>query len=131
MPQGACPYHGACLEGLASGPAMEQRWGVPGRELPPDHPAWGLEAHYLAQMCVTAIMTVSPEKIVLGGGVMGQKHLFPMIRQETMRLLGGYIACLENADDLIVPPACYPDSGLIGALLLAEEAAKNAKDWNV
>ncbi len=124
MPQGICPYHGACLEGLASGPAMEKRWGAPAKELPPDHPAWELEAHYLAQMCVTAVMTVSPEKIVLGGGVMGQKQLFPLIRRETMRLLGGYIACLENADGLIVPPACYPDSGLIGALLLAERAAK-------
>ena len=130
MPQGICPYHGACLEGLASGPAMEARWGVPGRELPPDHPAWELEAHYLAQMCVTAIMTVSPEKIVLGGGVMGQKHLFPLIRQETVRLLGGYIAGIGNAEDLIVPPACYPDSGLIGSLLLAEGAAKKEKEMN-
>ena len=67
MPQGVCPYHTACLEGLASGPAIEKRWGVSARELPQGHKAWALEAHYLAQMCVAALMILSPEKIVLGG----------------------------------------------------------------
>lgn len=122
MPQGCCPYHGACLEGLASGPALEKRWGVPARELPADHPAWELEAHYLAQMCVTALMMVSPRRIILGGGVMGQSHLFPMIRRETMRLLGGYLACVQETDSLIVPPVCAPNSGILGAALLAERA---------
>lgn len=122
MPQGCCPYHGACLEGLASGPALEKRWGVPARQLPADHPAWELEAHYLAQMCVTALMMVSPRRIVLGGGVMGQSHLFPMIRRETMRLLGGYLSCVQETDSLIVPPACAPNSGILGAALLAERA---------
>ena len=124
MPQGICPYHGSCLEGLASGPAIEKRWGKSAKELPPDHPAWALEAHYLAQMCVAALMILSPEKIVLGGGVMGQKHLFPMIRKETLRLLNGYLCCVENLDDVIVPPACFPDSGLLGSLLLAKKALK-------
>ncbi|MBE5783102.1 MAG: ROK family protein [Clostridiales bacterium] len=127
MPQGACPYHVSCLEGLASGPAMEKRWGVPGRELPPDHPAWKLEAHYLAQMCVAALMMVSTEKIILGGGVMSQKQLFPMIREEVLRMLGGYLHCVENADDLIVPPACWPDSGLLGSVLLAKMALEEKK----
>lgn len=123
MPLGACPYHEGCLEGLASGPALEKRWGVPARELPENHVAWGIEAHYLAQMCVTALLTVSPEKIILGGGVMGQKQLYPMIREETARLLNGYLPCADRLDDLIVPPLCYPDSGLMGALLLAKNAA--------
>ncbi|MBR1585015.1 MAG: ROK family protein [Clostridia bacterium] len=124
MPQGICPYHRGCLEGLAAGPAIEKRWGVSAKELPADHPAWRIEAHYLAQMCVNALMTVSPEKIILGGGVMGQKHLFPMIRRETERLLGGYLAPVKDLDQLIVPPACFPDSGLIGSLLLAKRAAE-------
>ena len=121
MPQGCCPYHRNCLEGLASGPAIEKRWGRPARELPPDHPAWDLEAHYLAQMCVDALMAVSPERIILGGGVMGQTHLFPMIRKETERLLGGYLACVRDLDALIVPAACAPNSGILGAALLAKK----------
>lgn len=124
MPQGVCPYHEGCLEGLASGPAMQKRWGVPGKELPPDHIGWKIEAHYLAQMCVTALMTLAPEKIILGGGVMGQKQLFPMIREETNRLLGGYLPFADDLDRLIVPPECYPDSGLMGSLLLAQKALK-------
>ena len=121
MPQGVCPYHTACLEGLASGPAIEKRWGVSARELPQGHKAWELEAHYLAQMCVAALMTVSAERIILGGGVMNQSFLFPMIRRETLWLLGGYIACVDNLDSLIVSPACFPDSGLLGSLLLAKK----------
>ena len=121
-PDGFCPYHKGCLEGAASGPAIEKRWGKNARELPPDHPAWALEAHYLAQMCMNLMMTVSPEKIILGGGVMGQEHLFPMIRKELMRLINGYIPCVQNAEELVVPPVCYPDSGLMGSLLLAKKA---------
>lgn len=119
-PDGFCPYHTGCLEGLASGLAMEERWGVSARNLAPDHPAWGMEAYYLGQMCVNLMMTVSPEKIILGGGVMGQSHLLPMIQKEMMRLLNGYIPCLQKEENLVVPPVCYPDSGLIGALLLAK-----------
>ena len=127
MKEGVCPFHRGCLEGLASGPAIEKRWGVKGKDLPPDHPAWELEAHYLAQLCVTALMTISPEKIILGGGVMGQSHLFTMIHKETERLLGGYLACVDDISSLIVPPACFPDSGLMGSLLLAKKAWE-AKD---
>ncbi|MBQ9263038.1 MAG: ROK family protein [Clostridia bacterium] len=127
MPQGICPYHRGCLEGLAAGPAIEKRWGVSAKELPPDHPAWKMEAHYLAQMCVTALMTVSPEKIILGGGVMSQRHLFPMIWRETERLLGGYLAPVKDVSALIVPPACFPDSGLIGSLLLAKMAKEERR----
>ena len=90
-PVGFCPFHQGCLEGLASGPAIEKRWGVKAYELPPDHEAWELEAAYLAQMCMNAICAFSPEKIILGGGVMQQKHLFPLIRRKTLDLLNGYV----------------------------------------
>jgi fructokinase len=78
--KGVCPYHGDCLEGLASGPAIEARWGKPATELPPDHPAWTLEADYLAQACFQMACILSPQAIVLGGGVMDQRQLFPLIR---------------------------------------------------
>ena len=124
-PVGFCPYHQGCLEGLASGPAIEKRWGRKGYELPPDHDAWELEAAYLAQMCVNAICAFSPEKIILGGGVMQQKHLFPLIRQKTRKLLNGYIQAkeiLDNIDSYIVEPGLGTKSGAIGALLLARRA---------
>ena len=124
-PAGFCPYHEGCLEGLASGPAMEKRWGMSARELEPDHPAWAMEAHYLAQMCVNAIVSFSPEKIILGGGVMQQQHLFPLIRRETLRLLGGYVqhsAILNGMEDYIVPPGLKTESGIKGAFLLAKRA---------
>ena len=124
-PHGFCPYHDGCLEGMANGPAIEKRWGVPARELPPEHPAWKLEAEYLAQMCVSTILTLSPERIVLGGGVMHQLHLFPMVRRRTLEMLGGYVAhpsVLEHIDEYIVPPALGDNSGAKGSLLLAVRA---------
>lgn len=122
-PQGFCPYHKGCLEGMACGPAIEKRWGCSAKELTQDHPAWVLEAHYLAQMCANAIVTFSPEKIILGGGVMQQEHLFPMIRRETLTLLGGYVqhpAILNGMEDYIVPPGLSVNSGVMGAFLLAK-----------
>ena len=124
-PAGFCPYHKGCLEGLASGPAMEKRWGIKAQDLPPDHEAWDLEAAYLAQMCMNAVCAFSPEKIILGGGVMQQKHLFPLIRQKTKALLNGYIhvgEITEHIDDYIVEPGLGTKSGATGALLLAREA---------
>ena len=123
MEKGNCPYHEACLEGLAAGPSIEKRWGVSARELGPDHPAWELEAHYLAQVCAIALTTLATEKIILGGGVMSQTHLFPMIRKKTAELLNGYLQSPNalNLDNTIVPPQCFPVSGLIGSLLLAME----------
>ena len=124
-PAGFCPYHQGCLEGLASGPAMEKRWGTKAQYLPPDHEAWGLEAAYLAQMCMNAVCAFSPEKIILGGGVMQQKHLFPLIRQKTKDLLNGYIhvrEITERIDTYIVEPGLGTKSGATGALLLAREA---------
>jgi fructokinase len=123
---GVCPYHGDCLEGLASGPAMRARWGVAADTLPPDHPAWKLEAHYLALACVNFICTLSPQRIILGGGVMNQSQLFPLIRQETQSLLNGYVqapAILQHIDAYIVPPALGGRAGVLGALALAEQVA--------
>ena len=127
MPDGVCPYHKGCLEGLAAGPSLTRRWGKPGKELPPDHKAWVLEAGYLAQLCHNAIMTLSPKKIILGGGVMGQTFLLDMIRARTVELLGGYLTSPVLEDGLkgyIVAPGLGTDSGIMGSWLLAVEAVK-------
>ena len=130
-PAGFCPYHPGCLEGLASGPAIEKRWGTNARNLVPDHPAWRLEAAYLAQMCMNAVCAFSPEKIILGGGVMQQKHLFPLIRQKTREMLNGYIRAKEILEDIgsyIVEPGLGTKSGATGALLLAKQACHPESD---
>jgi len=124
---GACPYHGDCLEGLASGPALEKRWGQRAETLPANHPAWDLEAHYLALALVNYICTLSPQRIVIGGGVMEQSQLFPRIRHEVQQLLNGYIrslAILETIDAYIVPPGLGKRSGVLGAIALAQMTAQ-------
>lgn len=123
---GSCPYHGDCLEGMASGPALEARWGRPAAALPPDHPAWALEAHYLACALVNVVCTLSPQRVVMGGGVMHQAHLFPMIRAQLRARLNGYVqapALLAGIDAYVVPPALGDRAGVLGALALAEEMA--------
>jgi len=123
--EGSCHFHGDCLEGLASGPSIEKRWGVAAKALSPGHPAWALEAHYLALGIVSWIYTLSPQKVILGGGVMAQGHLFPLIRREVQSLLAGYIqskSILEGIDEYIVPPALGSRAGVLGALALAREA---------
>jgi fructokinase len=125
---GTCPYHGDCWEGLASGPALERRWGRPGAGLPPDHPAWPLEAHYIAQGIANLVCALSPQRLVLGGGVMSQPHLFPLVRAEVQRLLNGYVqspAILEAIDAYLVPPALGPYAGVLGAFVLAEQALES------
>ncbi|MBV9304232.1 MAG: ROK family protein [Acidobacteriaceae bacterium] len=122
---GLCPYHGDCLEGLACGPAMQARWGVPGIELPPAHPAWALEAEYLALAVLNLTMTLSPRRILLGGGVMQQPRLFGLMREEFARLLNGYIQHRELSDHLdkyLMPPQLGGRSGVLGALILGEQA---------
>ena len=124
-PRGVCPYHDGCLEGLAAGPGIGARIGGDARNLPDDHPTFMIEAEYLAQMCVNLILTLSPQRILLGGGVMQRSALFPAIRARTLELLGGYVqspAVLEHIDELIVPPALFPESGLVGAYLLGKKA---------
>jgi fructokinase len=119
---GWCPFHADCLEGLVCGPALEARWGQRGETLPPEHPAWDLEAHYIALGLATWICTLSPQRIILGGGVMRQAHLFPRIRTQVLALLNGYIQApeiLERIADYIVPPALGGNAGVLGAIALA------------
>jgi fructokinase len=119
---GCCPFHGDCLEGLASGPAIEKRWHARPESLPQDHPAWRLEAHYLAVGLTTVICTLSPRRIILGGGVMKQNHLFPMIRADVVSLLNGYVqaeAIVRGIDEYIVHPGLGDQAGIKGALALA------------
>ena len=106
---------------MAAEPAIEARWGVKGHELPVDHKAWDIEAYYIAQGVVNFILTLSPEKIILGGGVMKQSQLFPKIRKEVKRLLKGYIRTKEILEDIgnyIVYPDLGDNAGLLGALVL-------------
>ena len=122
---GGCPFHGDCLEGLAAGPAVEARWGRPARELPPEHPAWALEADYLAAAVANLVTVVSPERIVLGGGVMGAAGLLDAVRDRARRLLGGYVDRAEitaGMDRYLVEPALAPVSGLVGAFELGRDA---------
>jgi fructokinase len=124
---GACPFHGgACAEGLASGPAMQQRWGVPGGDLPPAHAAWFLEGRYLSMLCANLLLTTAPRRIILGGGVMQQAHLFPIVRRELLARLNGYVDFAAGGVDpstLIVPAMLGPDAGIAGCLELARDAA--------
>ena len=120
--EGHCPFHGDCLEGLACGPAMNARWGRPAEELPDDHPAWALEARYLALALNDFVCTLSPRRIILGGGVMERLSLFPRIHRELQSLLNGYVQAPQitaHIDRYVVPPAFGPRAGLIGALALA------------
>lgn len=120
--KGLCPYHGDCLEGLAAGPALLARWGKRGEELGHEHPAWEIEADYIAQAIVQVVLLLSPHKIILGGGVMKQRQLFPLIHEKVKDLLNGYVAPLaeqERLETYIVPPGLGDEAGLTGALLMA------------
>ena len=124
--EGVCPYHGDCLEGLASGPAIQARWGTPVEELPDAHPAWELEAHYLGAALASFICVLSPQRIVLGGGVMKHAPLIRAVREETRVRLNGYIqspAILEEMERYIAAPALGDRSGVLGAIALAQGAA--------
>ena len=129
--EGKCPYHGDCLEGMAAGPALEARWKVKGSELPADHPAWEMEAFYIGQALVSAILLLSPKKIILGGGVMHQLQLFPLIREQVRNGLKGYVAspALEagGIDDYIVPPGLGDNAGLCGSIALGLRAHRDAQ----
>ena len=124
---GFCPFHGDCLEGMAAGPALEKRWGLRAENLPAGHPAWELEAHYLALGLRNLICTLSPQRIILGGGVMQQPHLFPLIRQKVQQSLNGYVQSPwlhEQIDEYIVPPGLGARAGVLGAIALAMQAAQ-------
>jgi fructokinase len=119
---GSCPFHGDCLEGLASGPAIEARWGKPATTFDANHQAWKLEADYLAQAIVNLVCTVSPQRVILGGGVMQQDFLLPMIRERVLSLLNNYVqspAILEHIDSYVVAPGLGSQAGILGSLALA------------
>jgi fructokinase len=119
---GICPFHGDCLEGLASGPAIKARWQASLSDLPADHPAHAIIAWYLAQMVVTLQSVMEPGRIILGGGVLGTPGLIERVR-ETATLLGkGYFR--GNADEVIVSPALGDRAGLLGGLALAQDAIR-------
>ncbi|MBE9067806.1 ROK family protein [Leptolyngbya cf. ectocarpi LEGE 11479] len=124
---GACPFHQDCLEGLASGFAIEKRWQQKAALLPADHPAWTLEAHYLAVGLVNFMLTFSPERIILGGGVMEQKQLFGLIRSQVRQQMSTYLKVpkiMNDIDSYIVPPKLGGKAGIMGAFVLAQQAAK-------
>ena len=118
---GKCPYHSNCLEGLAAGPAIEARWGKKGIELADKKEVWELEAYYIGQALVDCIMLLSPQRIVLGGGVMHQEHMMPLVREEVKKQLNGYLVTkeLEDLDSYIVLPSLNDNQGIMGALKLA------------
>lgn len=123
---GICPYHSNCFEGLASGPAIEHRWGKKAYELKSESEAWELEAYYIAQAVANYILCYSPNRIVLGGGVMHQEQLFPIIKSKVKEYLNGYInskQILDDIDHYIVPPLLGDDAGIKGALRLGYLAA--------
>jgi fructokinase len=122
---GGCPYHGDCLEGMAAGPNIEKRWGKKGQELGPDHEAWDLEADYLAQAMQTLITAFSPQRVIMGGGVMDVPGLIEMVREKTVAYLNGYVqhqAITEHIDSYIVPPGLGNKAGVLGAIALGIQA---------
>jgi fructokinase len=121
--EGICPHHGDCWEGLASAPALAARWGQPPETLPDAHPAWDLEAHYLALGLASVILVLSPERVVIGGGVLTRQGLLTSVRSKLALALGGYLNTPwlgDRIDDYLVPPALGERSGVLGALALAQ-----------
>ena len=119
---GNCPYHADCLEGLAAGPAIEARWGRPGALLPDGHEAWDLEADYLALGIANWTCTLAPERVILGGGVMGRPGLLPKIAVRLPRLLNGYMHT-----PTLLPPELGSQAGVLGAIALAEAGNRPAR----
>ena len=129
---GACPFHGDCWEGLAAGPAIEARWGGKGQHLPANHQAWELESHYLALGVNNLVCTVSPQRIILGGGVMRQAGLFALVRRKSLELLNSYIqvsAITEHIEEYVVSPRLGDNAGVLGAIALA--SIKSGDNWRV
>jgi fructokinase len=117
--EGACPFHGDCVEGLVSGPAIEKRLGIKGSEVSPDHEVWDYEAYYLGQAIANYTLVLAPERVVIGGGVMHQPHLLQMVKDQVLESLNDYVT-LPNIDDYIQSPKLGDDAGITGALLLAK-----------
>lgn len=127
--EGACPFHGACWEGLCSGPALEKRTGVPAHQLPPDHPAWALETQYIAYAIANLVCTLSPKRVIVGGSVrkagqLGEAAFFAQIREKVRAALNGYVVSpslsADGIESYIVPPLLGDDAGVCGAIALAQ-----------
>lgn len=119
--KGWCPYHGTCFEGMAAGPAIEKRWGKKAVELADDKKVWEMEAYYIAQALFTYVAVVSPRRIILGGGVMHQEQLFPLVREQFAKINNGYLKTkeMEDLDSFIVAPSLNDNQGVMGCLKLA------------
>lgn len=125
---GVCPYHSDCLESRASGPSMQSRWGKPPEDLPDDHPAWFLESRYIARGLANLTLTLSPQRIILGGGIALRSHIFPMIRNELLKELNGFrqVGLLASSiDEYVVPPSLGNESGVLGGIALAKKEVAN------
>ncbi|MFL2105475.1 ROK family protein [Desemzia sp. FAM 23991] len=116
--KGTCPYHGDCLEGIAAGPAIEGRFGKKGHLLADQEEVWEMEAYYLAQALMNYTLILSPERIVLGGGVMKQEQLYPLVRQKFTELMNGYVQ-VPDLEEYIVAPGLGDNAGITGSLMLA------------
>jgi fructokinase len=120
---GVCAFHGDCLEGLASGPAIKARWGVAAETLPADHEAWDLEAEYLSYALANIILSYSPKRIIVGGGLFSQQQLLPKIWKRLPVTLNGYVHSPKiesHISDYIVKPQLGPQAGVLGAIALAQ-----------
>jgi len=122
---GVCPFHHDCVEGLASGPAIEARWSAQAKDLPDGHPAWALEAEYIAALCLNLVYTVRPQRVIVGGGVFQRAALFPLVRRAFSRLHGDYaLGRWERSESFIAPQGCAGGvPGLLGAVELAKRLA--------
>lgn len=126
--EGKCPFHKNCFEGLASGPALKDRWGEPAENLSEDHKAWDLEAKYISLALINYICTLSPQRIIIGGGVMEQKRLLSLIHEKVRGMLNNYIGVTElreNIEKYIVMPELGNKSGILGAIALAKQEYMN------
>ncbi|MCR5149524.1 MAG: ROK family protein [Eubacterium sp.] len=126
--QGRCPFHGNCFEGLASGPAISDRWGASGNDLMDRAEVWELESEYIAQALSNLILVMSPQKIILGGGVMHQMQLFPLVRKKVLEKVNGYLDTpeLRDIDSYICPAGLSDDQGIMGAVKLAMNACEKS-----
>ncbi|MCX8014093.1 MAG: ROK family protein, partial [Rectinema sp.] len=129
--EGCCLFHGDCLEGLASGPALWGRWGVDPATLPATHPAWELEATYLGMACANIVLIAAPDRIILGGGVGLREGLAQRVEANMRRFLGGYIEQVEELiageDHYVARAACGAEAGIFGALELARRGIGQQK----
>lgn len=126
MGKSVCPFHDSCMEGLASGPSIQARWGKQAAELVDNRVVWELESEYIAKGLVNMILILSPQKIILGGGVMHQEQLFPMIRRKVVEYINSYYETKELSDmeNYIVPASLCDDQGIMGAIRLAQLAER-------